>query len=208
MRGRDARTTTGTGRRRYDMAVIVVGGHSRRVGKTSVVSGIIAALAEYRWSAFKITQHRHGPGAADAGQNDAWAISEETDRSGGSDTSRFLAAGAERAFLVQTEPDRLAEAMPAVERKLAESKNAIVESNSVLRFLRPDLYLAVIDPATADFKASAEEFLDRANAVIMHRSSGQAHKARITSKANRPVFLITPPECVTREIVEFVRKAL
>src|SRR5208282_5435761 len=123
-------------RRRYFMALIVIGGHSRRVGKTSVVTGIIAALPEYGWSAFKITQHRHGLGSADAGKEVAWAISEETDRAGGSDTSRFLAAGAEHAFWVRTEPNRLAEAMPPVQLKLPKSKNAIVESNSVLRFLQ------------------------------------------------------------------------
>lgn len=194
------------------MAVIVIGGHARKVGKTSVVAGIIAGLPEYRWSAFKITQHGHGLGSADAMETASWEISEETDRLGGSDTSRFLAAGAERAFWVRTEPNHLAEAMPMVQCKLAESKNAIVESNSVLRFLKPDLYLVVIDPRVADFKPSAQEFLDRANAVILHRRPGNEHETRITtilkSSANRPVFRITPPECVTLEIVEFVRKAL
>ena len=41
------------------MALIVIGGHSRGVGKTSVVSELIAALPEYNWMAMKITQHRH-----------------------------------------------------------------------------------------------------------------------------------------------------
>jgi len=194
------------------MAVIVIGGHSRRVGKTSVVAGIIAALPEYGWSAFKITQHRHGLGPAGAGKEIAWAVSEETDRAGGSDTSRFLAAGAEHAFWVRTEPNRLAEAMPTVQLRLPKSKNAIVESNSVLRFLQPDLYMVVVDPATADFKSSAKQFLDRADAVILHRRPGPAQDASITtmlrSSANRPVFMITPPEYVTQEIVAFVRKAL
>jgi cobyrinic acid a,c-diamide synthase len=33
------------------MSLIVVGGHSRSVGKTSVVAGLIAALPEFHWSA-------------------------------------------------------------------------------------------------------------------------------------------------------------
>ena len=41
----------------FPMALIVIGGHSRNVGKTSVVAGLIAALPEYNWTAFKITQH-------------------------------------------------------------------------------------------------------------------------------------------------------
>jgi len=192
------------------MAVIVIGGQSRRVGKTSVVAGIIAALPEYRWSAFKITQHRHG--LAVGSQNDTWAISEESDRNGNSDTSRFLAAGAERAFWVRTNPGCLAEAMPAVRNRLGESINAIVESNSLVRFLKPDLYLLVTDPANTDFKSSAMECMDRADALITHRTPGSDQPSSIEhlleSAANRPVFRITPPAYVTVEIVECVRKAL
>ena len=102
--------------------------------------------------------------------------------------------------------------MPAVQDKLAESKNAIVESNSVLQFLQPDLYLVVIDPAVHDSKTSAQKFLDRADAMIVHHRPSPAHEEWFTTlsklKTGRPVFLITSPKYVTREIVEFVRKAL
>jgi hypothetical protein len=156
------------------MAVIVIGGHSRSVGKTSVAAGLIAALPEYNWTAFKITQYGHslcsrnGAPCDCASADHSWAISEEHNLFGGSDTSRFLLAGAVRAWWVRTEQGRLAEAMPAIRRRLAEAGNAILESNSVVKFLRPDLYLTVLDPDTADFKISAREFLDRADAIILH----------------------------------------
>lgn len=196
------------------MAIIVVGGHSRSVGKTSVVAGLIAALPEYEWTAVKITQYGHGVCSANGDPCDcataehSWAISEEHDRSGESDTSRFLLAGARGALWVRTEQGRLAEAMPALRERIAGSRNVIVESNSVLRFLRPDLYLTVLDPATEDFKNSAQEFLDRANAVILHdRTAGEAawHSVSLKPVAERPVFRISPPPYVTHEIVEFVR---
>jgi hypothetical protein len=41
------------------MAIIVVGGSNRGVGKTALVCGLIAALPEYRWTAVKITAHDH-----------------------------------------------------------------------------------------------------------------------------------------------------
>ncbi len=47
------------------MAIVVVGGHSRNVGKTSVVAGLIAALPEFQFAAMKITQYGHGICAAD-----------------------------------------------------------------------------------------------------------------------------------------------
>jgi len=194
------------------MAVIVIGGQSRSVGKTSVVAGLIAALPEYHWTAFKITQYGHGICSRDGAACDcatadhAWAISEENSRSGGSDTSRFLQAGAERAWWVRTEQGRLAEAMPAIRRKLAEAENAIFESNSIVKFIRPDIYLTVLDPAIADFKKSAQEFLDRADAVILYRSvdGGSFLKAA----AGRPIFKIDPPLYVTEEILEFVKQQL
>jgi hypothetical protein len=198
------------------MALVVVGGHSRNVGKTSVVAGLIAALPGFNWTAFKITQYGHGVCSLNgeschcATDDHSWAISEEKDRSGESDTSRFLLAGAERVWWVRTEQGRLAEAMPTVRRRIAEGKNVILESNSVLKFVRPDIYLTVLDPANADFKKSAQEFLDRADAVILHREHNGPVWSGVSLKpvAARPIFAITPPEYVTPKIVEFVRERL
>src|SRR3981081_3483334 len=200
------------------MAIVIIGGHSRSVGKTSVVAGLIAALPEFDWTAVKITQYGHGICSANgeacdcATADHAWAISEEKDRSGDSDTSRFLVAGASRALWVRTEQGRLAEAMPALRQRIAAASNVIVESNSVLKFLRPDLYLTVLDPGTADFKSSAREVLDRASAVILHDSTGGDgaawEKVSLKPVANKPTFRIHPPPYVTPEIVDFVRNSL
>jgi hypothetical protein len=198
------------------MATVVIGGHSRSVGKTSVVAGLIAALPEFDWTAVKITQYGHGICSANgescdcASDDHSWAISEERDRSRESDTSRFLAAGAAQAFWVRTEQGRLAEAMPTLRRRLEPAHNVIIESNSVLKFLRPHLYLTVLDPSTPDFKNSAREFLDRANAVILHEAPQGATWQAVSLKpvAHRPVFRITPPNYVTPEIVNFVRENL
>ncbi len=197
------------------MAVIVIGGHSRSVGKTSVVAGLISALSGFEWTAIKITQYGHGicsanGEACDCATGDhSWAISEESDRSGESDTSRFLVAGATRALWVRTEQGGLAPAMPSLRVKILNAANVIIESNSVLRFLRPDLYLTVLDPAIADFKKSAREFLDRANAVILHRTGESAWQSvSLKPVADRPVFAISPPPYVTPEIVDFVRSKL
>src|SRR6266496_1595160 len=137
------------------MALVVVGGQSRNVGKTSVVAGLIAALPQFNWSAMKISQHGHGIYSHGADQDHGWAISEEHDRSESTDTSRFLQAGAHRVWWVRSQPGRLAEAVPTVRNLLADCQHAILESNSILKFLRPDLYLTVLDPDTADFKPTA-----------------------------------------------------
>jgi molybdopterin-guanine dinucleotide biosynthesis protein len=202
------------------MATIVIGGHSRDVGKTSVVAGIIAALREQNWTAVKITQFGHGicsvsTEPCDCALNEtehSWSLDEELDRSGGSDTSRFLVAGAARSLWARTKQGMLAEAMPALREQLQGAQNVIIESNSVMRFIRPDLYLTVLDYETADFKSSALEFLDRADGVILHAAPEdtrpQWDKVSLKLIAGKPVFRVRPPEYVTSEIVDFVRSRL
>jgi len=200
------------------MSILVIGGHTRSVGKTSVVAGLIAALPTFHWTALKITQYGHGVCSANgeacdcATADHSWAVSEEKDRSGESDTSRFLAAGADHSWWVRTQQGRLAEAVPRIRKILASAENAIIESNSILRFIKPDLYLTVLDPATADFKASAQTFLDRADAVLLHsvKSSKATAWESVSLKPviDRPMFTIHPPNYVTPEVVEFVRARL
>jgi hypothetical protein len=199
------------------MAIVVIGGHSRSVGKTSVVAGLISALREYDWTAVKITQYGHGVCSANGAPCDcatadhSWAISEERDRSGETETSRFLVAGAARALWVRTEQGKLAQAMPALRKRIESSRYVMAESNSVLKFLRPDLYLTVLDPGTEDFKTSAREFLDRASAVILHERSKTGSEwqgVSLKPVVGRPIFRIAPPPYVTPEVVEFVRSHL
>ncbi len=200
------------------MPIVVIGGHSRSVGKTSVVAGLISALPAFHWTALKITQYGHGVCSANGEPCDcvtadhSLAVAEEKDRSGESDTSRFLVAGADHSWWVRTQQGQLAEAMPRIRKILASAGNAIIESNSVLQFVRPDLYLTVLDPQTADFKTSAQMFLDRADAVLLHagEDSGKAAWKNVSLKpvAERPMFAIRPPEYVTPEVVEFVRSRL
>lgn len=196
------------------MAIVVVGGHSRSVGKTSVVAGLIAALPQLHWTAVKITQYGHGVCSADgepcdcATADHSWAITEEHDRTGESDSSRFLVAGAARALWVRTRQGMLAEAMPRLRQELAAAENAILESNSVMRFLRPDLYITVLDAATADFKTSAQEFLDRADAVVLHGGTDDVAWINVSLKpvTGKPLLHIHPPQYVTPELIELVRR--
>ncbi len=202
------------------MAVVVIGGHSRNVGKTSVAASLIERLPERQWTAIKITQFGHGICSAhgepcDCAVDDeehSWAVNEERSRSGESDTSRFLVAGAARSFWVRTRQGRLAEAMPRLRQLIAGSENVMIESNSILGFIRPELYLTVLDHATADFKDSARLFLDRADALLLHGDTAPLLPnwkgvPRMLLK-DKPVFHINRRQYVTDEVVEFVRTRL
>ena len=198
------------------MAIIMIGGHSRNVGKTSVVAGLIAALSSYQWTAVKITQFGHSICSLDghpcdcATADHSWAISEERQASDKTDTSRFLLAGAARSLWVRTQQGLLAEAIPDLRHHLAGACNIIVESNSAVKYLRPDLYLSVLDPATEDFKDSSREFLDRAHALVIHVGSETPRWKNVSPGLleGKRKFYVRPPQYVTDEMVEFVRQKM
>jgi hypothetical protein len=167
--------------RKRNWRLIVVGGHTRSIGKTQLVCDVIHAFPEENWIAGKITQYGHGVCAKNgencdcAPDDHSYAISWEKDAQTGTDSSRFLAAGAQRSFWLRTKQGFLAEGLPLLREALAqlpptnstESPILILESNSVLQFVQPSLYFAVIDPSRDDFKDSARMVLDRADALVL-----------------------------------------
>lgn len=199
------------------MAVIVVGGHSRNIGKTSVAAGIVAGFPELDWTAIKITQYGHGICAANGGccacatPDHAAAVTEERDRSGKTDTSRLLTAGAKHVYWVRTRQGYLAEAIKRVRQVMAQSENVIIESNSIMGFVRPDLYLVVVDPAKADFKQSVRLFVDRADALLVPEECME-EKAWAGDwpgiMKNMPVLPLRLPGYITPEVLEYVRGAV
>jgi molybdopterin-guanine dinucleotide biosynthesis protein len=163
--------------------LIVVGGHTRSIGKTQLVCDLIAALPEANWLAGKITQYGHGVCATNGHDCDCAptehivALDWESDASSGTDSARFLQAGARRSFWLRTKQGYLAEGLPSLRQALADAAqipsgdgiNVIVESNSLLQFVKPSLYVTVLDATRDDFKDSARQMLDRADVWVRRR---------------------------------------
>jgi molybdopterin-guanine dinucleotide biosynthesis protein len=160
--------------------LIVIGGHTRSIGKTQLVCDLIAALPSANWLAGKITQYGHGVCATNGHDCDCAptehivALDWEANATTGTDSARFLQAGAARSFWLRTKQGYLAEGMPALREALASAEqsissdgvNVIVESNSLLQFVKPSLYVTVVDTTRDDFKDSARLMLDRADALV------------------------------------------
>lgn len=199
------------------MTTIVIGGHTRNIGKTSVAAGLITSLPEYQWIAMKITQYGHGVCSINgkacgcAVEEHPFAILEERERDRFKDTSRFLAAGARRSLWVRTKQGQLESALPQLKRVLEREPFIIIESNSILQFIRPDLYLVVLSFGSRDFKKSAQQFLPNADAAVMVDSDvgvpawtgiGLDVLARI------PKFSVKAPNFASAELTEFVRSKI
>jgi molybdopterin-guanine dinucleotide biosynthesis protein len=204
------------------MKLVMIGGHSRNIGKSSVVEGLIRALPEFNWTAAKITQFGHGicsmngKACGCAVSEHQFSITEERHRDTGTDTARFLAAGAQRSLWVRTKQGELLTALPTFQKKIQGDQFVIVESNSLRRFMNPAVYLQVLDVSNPDFKVSAREFFDLSDAYVLVRTGGDQPAVLANSvllereiQKNKPCFTVTREHrFISGEIVEFVRSKL
>lgn len=188
--------------------LVVIGGPSRNIGKTSLACSVIERTRERGWTAVKISQFGHGIcttsgrecGCAVDDPKHPFAISVEDDPDSGSDTARMLRAGAREVLWLRAPQGRLAEAMPLLERALAGRENALIESNSVVDFLAPSVYVQLWNDAVSDVKASARRLLERVDALA---TVGEGPDAD-----GKPRFPVAPPAYASPELLRFVEDRL
>lgn len=170
------------------MALIVVGGQTKHVGKTTLVCEIIRHFVSAHWTAAKITSHSHEPQeCAPVASGSGWTIWEQSASDLQTDTTRYLEAGAVRSLLVSAESESLSSACAALKVEISGNENAIVESTGGAELLASDLFLLVVNPGSEEIKASASEQLARAHALI---KSAEAHTR---SAAEYPEHIPTFP---------------
>jgi hypothetical protein len=201
------------------MKLVVIGGHSRSVGKTAVAAGLIAATRDRDWTALKLTQYGHGIcsssgepcGCALEDPECPYAISREIDPAGSTDSARLLQAGACEAYWVRAPLGRLSLVLPELARLLKNRRHVLFESNSILEFWQPDLYVPVMRYDVEDFKASSRRFLDRADAFVVvpcavSKPRWPAVRSEILEQ--KPMFYATPPGYECAGLAAFCRQRL
>ncbi len=175
------------------MAIIVVGGNGRDAGKTALICGLVRALPEFAWTAVKITSHGHGH---------AQPVWEETSAGQGTDTARYLAAGARRALLVTADDDGLGPIAQQIRRECAPGVCVIFESNRILQHLRPDLCLAAASNLKGGHKPSFDLVEERMDALV--ELAGHDHV--VTGK--RLAFHLASLERISPPMLAWLRERL
>jgi molybdopterin-guanine dinucleotide biosynthesis protein A len=145
--------------------VFMVGGCGRAVGKTAFACALIGRFGSQRdLVAVKATtidscnRSHHLPRVD-------W-ITEETNPSGGKDTSRMLASGARRALWLQAPEDRLQEGLAALFDALGPGTISVWESTRACRFVEPGAFVLIERPDTPDRKPWAAELVCLADRVV------------------------------------------
>ncbi len=189
-------------KQRFILAMVVVGGSAKDIGKTALVCAIISALREFDWTAVKITAHDYltdSIGQVFAGA----AVREEAAADSLTDTSRYLAAGARRALLATRQGGRIP--IEEIRRAVGADRNVIYESNRIVDAVEPDACLALVGGPTGEWKPSFVHLLRRADALVSFEFSGiEAADLR----AEIPRFALQSEDRLTPEMVDWLRSRL
>lgn len=179
------------------MAIIVVGGSGKGVGKTTLICGLIAALPEFAWTAIKISSHEHGRSEP---------IWEESTPGQGTDTARYLAAGARRAVLVTAGEDDLPLTLSDLRAKpgwgFEADAHVIFESNRILLHPKPDVCLAVGADAKIEGKRSSSLLAHHMDAEVALADDDHVYPGE------KPLFQLAALDRISPEMQEWLRQHL
>ncbi len=133
--------------------IIGIGGAHSKVGKTTIACQILKRLSG--WGAIKYTKTSFYSSIVD---------SPEILKQENKDTNRFLDAGAQDVLWVQSPPEDLKEILQIAIDRLSHLKGIIIEGNSAIEALEPDIVIFV--SINEELKRGAEKILEMADAVI------------------------------------------
>ena len=171
------------------MALILVGGQTKDIGKTTLVCNILKAFPNVNWIALKITTHSHEVhGCNLRAEAPGWRLWEQAQNGVNSDTARFVSAGARHAFLLQLDSKNMNQSCLEAFERFPPATHIIVESTSAAEFLRSDFSVLAINLKRADFKSAAREQLRRVDAIVCNGRPEQASRRF----PGMPVFEATP----------------
>lgn len=99
---------------------------------------------------------------------------------GDKDTGRLLAAGAGAVLWVQSPAERLGEVLPLALDRLSSSgcDGILVEGNSAIEFLKPDIVIFISSVSKNRIKASAQRLLHLADVVIIPGAHDEGPEVR------------------------------
>ena len=141
--------------------IIGVGGAHSGSGKTAYASLLLRRLRG--WGAIKYTKTALYSSITD----DPGIISME-----GKDTQRLLDSGADRVLWVKSPPHALRDVLHLSICMLSDLRGIVVEGNSAIEFVKPDIILFICGSDASRMKESARKILAMANMVVA--SEGQS----------------------------------
>jgi len=132
-----------------------VGSSTKDSGKTTFIGRVVSHFKD----SFDITCVKFRP---DDSMNFPYNIIQEFDQSGSNDTSKYLMSGAKKSFYVKSKRGNYLDAF----EELFSSELLIVESNYLVKFVTPAVFIMLNSDCEKNIKESARDFLLKADRIV------------------------------------------
>ena len=162
--------------------MLMIGSAGANLGKTELACAIIRRFSKTGpITAIKVTTIKAKDGQCPRGGDGCgvcsslegnFCITEETNRDGGKDTARLLAAGAGRVFWLRVIKTHLKEGLATLLDIIGPDAVLVCESNSLRQIVEPGLFLMVRDQGQRTWKASGREVKKYADRIVISDGSG------------------------------------
>jgi len=151
--------------------LLMIGGTSRNVGKTTLISNIIKHFAKsHQIIGLKVktlyADDRFYHGNENFTLSDDFRLIEEFGSENGKDSSEMLKAGAIRAFRLRVQHTYLQMAYNHFIQQINGNYMIVCESNSLRKVVIPDLFMIIKHKVNQNMKPSAVELEKLANKII------------------------------------------
>ncbi|HAH20115.1 MAG: hypothetical protein A2Y00_01300 [Omnitrophica WOR_2 bacterium GWF2_43_52] len=156
------------------MKIVIVSGSHSGVGKTKVAEVLLRLLEG--WSALKVTVTHRGRECPVRKESDCHTCDELKDDFSiidnkkiieikGKDTARLKEAGARKVLWLKARPHALREGLRKAIPLFKMAKGLIIESNSALKYIKPDVAILVKNKNSL-LKPSAKKILNKIDLVV------------------------------------------
>lgn len=142
--------------------MLLVGSTTKKTGKTTLACDIIRLFCKTKdITAIKIT-----PTDEPFPSQHDFLLTEEKNGTADTDSSRFLKAGAKRAFWLKVKKDSLQKGFNALLKVIGPDSIIVCESTSLRQIVEPGLFLIVKRKQETNLKPSVADVINFADRVI------------------------------------------
>ncbi len=143
-------------------SMLLVGSTTKGAGKTRLACDIIRLFCKTEdITAIKIT-----PTEEPFLSQDDFLLTEEKSTIADTDSSRFLKAGAKRAFWLKVKKDSLQKGFDALLKVIGPDSIIVCESTSLRKIVEPGLFLIVKRSEERNLKPSAADVIKSADRIV------------------------------------------
>ncbi|MDI6800695.1 MAG: hypothetical protein QMD01_01365 [Thermodesulfovibrionales bacterium] len=189
---------------KYPLTIGIGGSHSG-TGKTTIAAALLKYLATHS----PIHPFTHSPKIGAIKYTKTAFYSSITDdktilRQEDKDTRRLLDAGAEEVLWVQSPESGLEETLPMAVERLSHLDGIIIEGNSAIEFLKPDIVIFLFRGSGKNLKPSARKLLKQADIMLILGDAEQPARSKARSQIRNLKFSGLDKAVKERNIEELI----